>query len=91
MEGITDAGWTPNERSGKTDSSPSFSQEGPRKTRGFRSNSRAEIAWQPGAKRVCWRHMGHCKGKDNVKKHAKRHKKAERLKLAKLNAAPVAK
>jgi hypothetical protein len=30
--------------------------------------------------------MGHCKGKDNVKKHAKRRKKTERLALAKSKA-----
>ena len=36
-------------------------------------------------------YMGHCKGKDNVKKRAARRKKTERLLLAKLNAAPVAK
>jgi hypothetical protein len=29
--------------------------------------------------------MGHCKGKDNVKKRAVRRKKAERLALAKNN------
>jgi hypothetical protein len=30
--------------------------------------------------------MGHCKGKDNVKKRAVRRKKMERLALAKSNA-----
>ncbi len=33
------------------------------------------------------RPMGHCKGKDNVKKRAVRRKKTERLALAKSNAA----
>jgi|GEM_PF-793581 len=37
------------------------------------------------------RHMGHCKGKDNVKKRAKRRMKTERLALAKSKVAPVAK
>jgi hypothetical protein len=37
---------------------------------------------------VCVRHlMGHCKGKDNVKKRAVRRKKTERLALAKSVAA----
>jgi hypothetical protein len=31
--------------------------------------------------------MGHCKGKDNARKHAKRRKKTERLALAKAKAA----
>jgi len=35
--------------------------------------------------------MGHCKGKDNVKKRAARRKKTERLALEKAAAAPVAK
>jgi len=35
--------------------------------------------------------MGHCKGKDNVKKRAKRRMKTERLALAKSKVAPVAK
>jgi len=34
--------------------------------------------------------MGHCKGKDNVKKRAARRKKTDRLALAKSNAAPAA-
>jgi hypothetical protein len=34
--------------------------------------------------------MGHDKGKDNVKKHAKRRKKTERLALAKSKAAAAA-
>jgi hypothetical protein len=34
--------------------------------------------------------MGHCKGKDNVKKRATRRKKTERLALAKINAAAAA-
>jgi len=34
--------------------------------------------------------MGHCKGKDNVKKRATRRKKTERLALAKSTAAAVA-
>jgi hypothetical protein len=33
--------------------------------------------------------MGHCKGKDNVKKREQRRKKAERLALAKIAAAPA--
>jgi hypothetical protein len=35
--------------------------------------------------------MGHCKGKDNVKKTATRRKKAERLAAAKLQAAKAGK
>ena len=35
--------------------------------------------------------MGHCKGKDNVKKHAARRKKTERLALAKTKALAAAK
>jgi len=35
--------------------------------------------------------MGHCKGKDNVKKHAKRRKKTERLALARSNAKAASK
>jgi len=35
--------------------------------------------------------MGHDKGKDNVKKHAKRRKKTERLALAKSKATAAAK
>jgi hypothetical protein len=35
--------------------------------------------------------MGHCKGKDNVKKRAVRRKKTERLALAKIKAAAPAK
>jgi hypothetical protein len=35
--------------------------------------------------------MGHCKGKDNVKKTAARRKKAARLALAKSPAAAAAK
>ena len=35
--------------------------------------------------------MGHCKGKDNVKKRAVRRKKTERLKLAKSKATEAAK
>ena len=35
----------------------------------------------------CPRSMGHCKGKDNVKKRAVRRKKTERLALAKSLAA----
>ena len=31
--------------------------------------------------------MGHCKGKDNVKRRAKNRKKTERLALAKITAA----
>jgi len=31
--------------------------------------------------------MGHCKGKDNVRKRAKNRKKTERLALAKIAAA----
>ena len=38
----------------------------------------------------CARPMGHCKGKDNVKKRAVRRKKTERLALAK-SAASAAK
>jgi len=34
--------------------------------------------------------MGHCKGKDNVKKRAARRKKTDRLALAKSLAAPAA-
>jgi hypothetical protein len=34
--------------------------------------------------------MGHCKGKDNAKKHATRRKKTERLALAKIKAAAAA-
>ena len=34
--------------------------------------------------------MGHCKGKDNVKKTAARRKKAERLAIAKIAVAQVA-
>jgi len=34
--------------------------------------------------------MGHCKGKDNVKKRAKRRQKTERLALAKSIAATAA-
>ncbi len=45
----------------------------------------------PRVKRVCLRSMGHDKGKDNVKKHAKRRKKTERLALAKTKAAAAAK
>ncbi len=42
-------------------------------------------------KRVWCRDMGHCKGKDNVKKRAVRRKKTERLALAKSTAAAAAK
>jgi hypothetical protein len=35
--------------------------------------------------------MGHCKGKDNVKKRASRRKKTERLALAKSKATVAAK
>jgi hypothetical protein len=35
--------------------------------------------------------MGHCKGKDNVRKRAVRRKKVERLALAKIKAKPAAK
>ncbi len=34
--------------------------------------------------------MGHCKGKDNVKKHASRRKKTERLALEKRKATAAA-
>ncbi len=34
--------------------------------------------------------MGHCKGKDNVKKHAARRKKTERLALEKSKALAAA-
>ena len=37
--------------------------------------------------RVCCADMGHCKGKNNVKKRAARRKKTERLALAKSVAA----
>ena len=50
-----------------------------------------ETAWQPGAERVRCAPMGHCKGKDNVKKRAVRRKKTERLALAKSTAAVSAK
>jgi hypothetical protein len=33
--------------------------------------------------------MGHCKGKDNVKKRIAKRKKMERLALAKIKAAPA--
>jgi hypothetical protein len=35
--------------------------------------------------------MGHCKGKDNVRKRASRRKKTDRLALAKAKATPPAK
>jgi hypothetical protein len=35
--------------------------------------------------------MGHCKGKNNVKKRIARRKKTERLALAKVIATPAAK
>jgi hypothetical protein len=44
---------------------------------------RGETAWYWCPERVCWRAMGHCKGKTNVKKRAARRKKTERLALAK--------
>jgi len=34
--------------------------------------------------------MGHCKGKDNVRKRASRRKKTERLALAKIKATEAA-
>jgi hypothetical protein len=46
-----------------------------------------ETTWQIGAERVCCAPMGHCKGKDNVKKRAVRRRKTERLALAKSLAA----
>jgi len=45
-----------------------------------------ETPWNPPGKRVWSRDMGHCKGKDNVKKRAVRRKKTERLALAKSKA-----
>jgi hypothetical protein len=47
------------------------------------SSERAETAWYCGVKGVWWRSMGHCKGKNNVKKRAARRRKTERLALAK--------
>jgi hypothetical protein len=55
------------------------------RTRIFRRNA-ADRAWRRRTKGVWCGSMGHCKGKDNVKKRAARRKKNERLVLAKSKA-----
>ena len=53
---------------------------------GAYSRECCETAWYGGRKGVCLGAMGHCKGKDNVRKRAARRKKTERLALAKSKA-----
>ena len=45
-----------------------------------------ESTWYPARSGVCCAPMGHCKGKDNVKKRVAKQKKNDRLALAKVKA-----
>jgi len=56
----------------------------------FSAKTRNSLAAVRGAC-VLSAYMGHCKGKDNVKKRAVRRKKTERLALAKSAASAAAK